>query len=46
MTVDPEHLGNGHGSRLVQAAVDTLVADHFEIANVWVNSEADALRNS
>ncbi|HMU35206.1 MAG: GNAT family N-acetyltransferase [Nocardioidaceae bacterium] len=44
LTVDPEHLGNGHGSRLMQAAVDTLVADHFEIANVWVNSEADALR--
>ena len=44
LTVDPEHLGNGHGSRLMQAAVDTLVADHFEIANVWVNSDADALR--
>jgi len=44
LTVDPAHLGKGHGSRLIQAAVDTLVADGFKLAQVWVNSEADALR--
>lgn len=44
LTIDPEHFGKGHGSRLIQAAVDTLAADRFQLVNVWVNSAADDLR--
>lgn len=44
LTVDPDHRRLGHGSRLLQAAVDTLVADRFSRAVTWVNAHDDALR--
>mgnify|MGYP001765555390 CR=1 FL=1 len=44
ITIDPAERGRGHGSRLLQAGVDTLVADHFTRAVSWVNSRDDALR--
>ena len=36
--------GKGHGSRLLQAAVDTMVADRFERAVLWSMAGDDALR--
>lgn len=42
--VDPAQLGAGHGSRLISAAVDTLRADGYETAQLWVPSTHDALR--
>jgi GNAT superfamily N-acetyltransferase len=44
LTVDPDHVRHGHGSRLLQACVDTLRADHFHRAVTWVNSTDDDLR--
>lgn len=44
LTVDPDERGQGHGSRLLQAAVDTLVADRFERAVLWAIATDDALR--
>ena len=44
LTVDPDHLGQGHGSRLVQACADTLRADRFTRAVTWLNSTDDRLR--
>ncbi len=44
LVVDPAHRGQGHGSRLLQAAVDTLTADKFTRARWWVTSTDDALR--
>ncbi len=44
LTIDPGHLGEGHGSRLVHAAVDTLRADRFTRALVWLASTDDARR--
>ena len=44
LTIDPEQTGRGHGSRLVQACADTLRADRFSIALVWLNTEDDARR--
>jgi GNAT superfamily N-acetyltransferase len=44
LVVDPGHLGAGHGSRLLQAAVDTLRADRFTRATTWVTTTDDALR--
>ena len=43
-TVDPEHNRHGHGSRLLQACADTLVADRFRRATTWVFATDDALR--
>ena len=43
-TVDPGHLRQGHGSRLLQAAVDTLVADGFTRVTTWVDSTDDDTR--
>jgi len=44
LTVDPDERGRGHGSRLLQAAADTLVADRFTRAVTWVGANDDALR--
>jgi ribosomal protein S18 acetylase RimI-like enzyme len=45
LVVDPEHRGEGHGSRLLQAAMDTLAADHFSRVRWWIASTDDALRD-
>ena len=44
LTVDPRQRGQGHGSRLLQAAADTMVADRFARAVTWVLAADDALR--
>ena len=44
VTLDPDERGKGHGSRLLQAAVDTLAADRFTRAVTWVNAGDDDLR--
>lgn len=44
MTVDPDERGKGHGSRLLQAAVDTLVADRFTRAVSWLMADDDDQR--
>jgi GNAT superfamily N-acetyltransferase len=43
-TVLPSEQRKGHGSRLQQAAIDTLAADRFTRAVTWVNAGDDALR--
>lgn len=42
--VDPRHRGQGHGSRLLNAVVDTLRADRFTRATWWVRTSDDATR--
>lgn len=42
--IDPEHQREGHGSRLLQAAIDTLSADKFTRAVWWIGSTDDPLR--
>ncbi|GAA4906830.1 hypothetical protein GCM10025789_27860 [Tessaracoccus lubricantis] len=42
--VDPKHRGQGHGSRLINAAVDTLRKDGYGVATIWVPSADDGLR--
>jgi len=42
--IDPSHQRKGHGSRLVQAAIDTLAADKFTRALWWIPTTDDALR--
>ncbi|PWN03508.1 GNAT family N-acetyltransferase [Nocardioides silvaticus] len=44
LTVHPERVREGHGSRLLQAAVDTLVADGFTRVTTWVDSTDDETR--
>src|SRR3954465_12885521 len=44
LTVDPDSVRHGHGSRLVQACADTLRADRFGTAVVWLNSQDDVRR--
>lgn len=44
LAIDPGARGAGHGSRLLQAAVDTLVADGFTLARCWVRTDDDAMR--
>lgn len=45
LTVEPAERGRGHGSRLLQAAVDTLAADRFTRAVTWtVATDDDARR--
>ena len=44
LVLAPDERGKGHGSRLLQAAVDTLVADRFTRAVTWVVSTDDATR--
>ena len=36
--VDPKHRRKGHGSRLMNAAVDTLRTDGFEVAVFWARA--------
>ena len=45
LTVDPGERGKGHGSRLLQAAADTMAADRFTRAVTWVDATDDALRS-
>lgn len=42
--LDPSMLGQGHGSRLLQATADTLVGSSFERAHIWLADADDALR--
>lgn len=42
--IDPRQRGAGHGSRLLQAAVDTLLVDGYETARMWIPSTNDSLR--
>jgi GNAT superfamily N-acetyltransferase len=42
--VDPDATGVGHGSRLMSALADTLRADGFARARVWVIAGDDAIR--
>ncbi len=44
LTVDAQERGRGHGSRLLQAAADTMAADSFVRAVTWVLATDDALR--
>jgi ribosomal protein S18 acetylase RimI-like enzyme len=44
LNVDPAKRGQGHGSRLLQAAVDTLQADRFTRVVLWAIASDDALR--
>jgi len=44
LTVDPGERGKGHGSRLLQAAVDTMTSDRFRRAVLWAVAEDDAMR--
>lgn len=44
LIVDPDHRRHGHGSRLLQATVDTVVADKFTRVVTWVNATSDDLR--
>ncbi len=44
LTVDPETTRQGHGSRLVQACAETLRADKFSRALVWLASTDDVRR--
>ncbi|MFY0407717.1 GNAT family N-acetyltransferase [Solicola sp. PLA-1-18] len=44
LVVHPDHRGAGHGSRLLQAASETLAADGFRRASMWVPAAADDLR--
>ena len=44
LTVDPDHTRHGHGSRLLQACADTLRADRFTRAVMWLNSTDDVRR--
>ena len=43
-TVEAGERGKGHGSRLLQAAVDTMLADRFTRAVTWALANDDALR--
>lgn len=44
LTVDPHKRSAGHGSRLMQAAVDTLKADRFTRAVTWLPAADDTTR--
>lgn len=44
LTVDPDERGRGHGSRLLQAAAETMSADRFQRAVLWSTAGDDALR--
>jgi GNAT superfamily N-acetyltransferase len=42
--IDPEAISNGHGSRLLQACVDTMREDGFSRGTVWLSATDDSLR--
>lgn len=44
LSVDPGSRAQGHGSRLLQSAVDTMVADRFDTAVTWIISTDDRRR--
>lgn len=44
LTVDPRSRGAGHGSRLLQAGADTLLADRFQRAVMWLPATDDSTR--
>jgi ribosomal protein S18 acetylase RimI-like enzyme len=44
LTVDPHKRRSGHGSRLMQATVDTLKADRFTRAVTWLGAQDDETR--
>lgn len=44
LVVSPDAGGAGHGSRLMQAAIDTLRTDGFEVATTWLPATDDARR--
>ncbi len=44
LTIDAAERGKGHGSRLLQAAADTMVADRFIRAVTWLVADDDAQR--
>jgi GNAT superfamily N-acetyltransferase len=44
LTIEAPERGKGHGSRLLQAAVDTLAADRFTRAVTWLVADDDELR--
>jgi len=44
ITLDPDERGKGHGSRLLQAAAETMQADRFTRAVTWVLASDEALR--
>ncbi|MFI5708136.1 GNAT family N-acetyltransferase [Kribbella sp. NPDC051620] len=44
LAVDPSATRAGHGSRLLNAVVDTIRADKFQRVTVWVNTTDDVLR--
>jgi len=44
LVVDPDHQRQGHGSRLLQACVDTLSADGFSRATCWLTAADDPRR--
>jgi GNAT superfamily N-acetyltransferase len=44
LTLDPAERGKGHGSRLLQAAAETMQADRFTRAVTWVLAADDGLR--
>lgn len=44
LTIDPPKRSQGHGSRLMNACIDTLAADGFTRATMWVASQADEFR--
>ena len=44
LTVDPHQRRAGHGSRLMQASIDTLKADRFTRAVTWLAAQDDETR--
>jgi GNAT superfamily N-acetyltransferase len=42
--IDPDAVSNGHGSRLLQACVDTMRQDRFSRGTVWLNATDDSAR--
>lgn len=45
LAIDPSHRGAGHGSRLMQACVDTASADNAEELIWWLGAGDDELRS-